>query len=308
MTKKETIKAAIVILVGPLGSRNRYEHVVDTVQSVKHYASPESRIIIQDNSSPLSLGKRLQKEFPDLLISRAPRNYGLYGGLYKSESLAFKYIHDNFDPEVIIMMDSDALFTGYGLEDDAIAYLAKNPNVGVMGNYLTEGEGIEWPAQKLRYQTGIFGWLRDRERHNLFKDLADKARARGWVEGQHILGGIAIYNPKLIAKLVELNLLDREPLRRAFWQVDHIFSLLCVAAGMDMARFHMPEQPFGVVWRGMPVSPYEIVYHGVKAFHSTRSWKDGQRSWNEDEIRAFFAERRNADKVSVTPQQSVVYG
>lgn len=304
MTKKETIKAAIVILVGPLGSRNKFEHVVDTVQSVKHYASPDSRIIIQDNSSPLNLGKRLQKEFPDLLISRAPRNYGLYGGLYKSESLAFKYIHDQLNPEVIIMMDSDALFTGYGLEDDALAFFAKNPNVGVMGNYLTDGEGIKWPAQKLRYQTGIFGWLRDRERHDLMKDLADKARARGWVDGTHILGGIAIYNPALIDKLVDLNLLDREPLRRAFWQVDHLFSLLCVASGMDMARFHMPDQPFGVVWRGMPVSPHEIVYHRVKAFHSTRAWKDGQRVWNEDDIRAFFAARRSVEVI--TPQPSLV--
>ena len=73
------------------------------------------------------------------------------------------------------------------------------------------------------------------------------------------------------------------------------------ASGMDMARFHMPDQPFGVVWRGMPVSPHEIVYHRVKAFHSTRAWKDGQRAWNEDDIRAFFAARREIEVVNQQP-------
>jgi hypothetical protein len=295
MIQRETVKAVIVILVGPIGSRNRFEHVVDTVQSVKHYASPDSRILIQDNSAPLHLGKKLQDLFPDIAVSRAPQNYGLYGGLYKSESLAFQYIHDHYDPKVVIMMDSDALFTAHGLEDDAIAFLEKRPNVGLMGNYLTEGEGIDWPSRKIRAQIGALGWARDRERHTLLKRLVERARGYGWKDGQHILGGIAIYNPKLIDKMVAGNLLNREELRRAFLQVDHIYGLLCAACGMEMAFFNIPQHPFAVVWRGMPVSPGAIIAQGIKAFHSTRAWKDDERDWNEDQIREFFAQQRTAD-------------
>lgn len=295
MAQKEAVKAVIVILVGPIGSRNRFEHVVDTVQSVKHYASPDSRILIQDNSAPLHLGERLQKQFPDLLVSRAPKNYGLYGGLYKSESLAFQYIYDHFDPKVVIMMDSDALFTGHGLEDDAIAFLEKHPNVGLMGNYLKEGEGIDWPARKTRAQIGLMGWLRNRKRYVLLKQLVEQARAYGWKDGQHVLGGIAIYNPKLIEKMVAQNLLNREELRQAFLQVDHIYGLLCAACGMEMAFFNIPQNPFAVVWRGMPVSPHAVVAQKIKAFHSTRSWKDDSRDWNEDQIREFFAQQRALD-------------
>jgi hypothetical protein len=290
--QKQTAKAVIIILVGPLGSRNRYAHVVDTVQSVKHYASPDSRILIQDNSSPLNLGKRLQEQFPDLLVSRAPKNYGLYGGLYKSESFAFQYIHDNIDCKAVIMMDSDALFTGHGLEDAAISFFEQKPNVGLIGNYLTAGEGIEWAAQKLTQQIGPGGWVRDRERYTLLRQLVQKARGRGWKDGQHVLGGIAIYNAKLVEKMAMLNLLGREPLRRAFLQVDHIFGLLCAACGMDMAFFNIPSHPFAVVWRGMPIAPDQIVAQGVKAFHSTRSWKDAEREWNEDQIREYFATLR----------------
>lgn len=292
MAEKRTAKAVIIILVGPLGSRNKYEHMADTIQSVKHYASPDSLILIQDNSSPLNLGKRLQEQFPDVLVSRAPKNYGLYGGLYKSESLAFKYIHEHINCKLAIMMDTDALFTAHGLEDAAISFFEQHPNVGLMGNYLTEGEGIEWAAKKLTQQIGPGGWVRDRERYTLLRQLVQKARGGGWKDGQHVLGGIALYNPALIDKMATLNLLDREPLRRAFLQVDHIYGLLCAACGMDMAFFNVPAHPFAVVWRGMPMSPDEVVAKGVKAFHSTRSWKDAEREWNEDQIREFFAARR----------------
>jgi hypothetical protein len=292
MTQREKVKAVIIILVGPIGSRNRYEHVVDTVRSVKYYASPESRILIQDNSAPLHLGKRLQTEFPDLLVSRAPQNYGMYGGLYKSESLAFQYIHDHLDPDVVVMMDSDALFTETGLEDLAIAYFKEHPNVGLMGNYLTEGAGIAWAAKKLKAQLSPIGLLRDRERHQFLHEITDKAYRSGWKDGQHILGGIVVYNPKLIEKMVASNLLHLEPLRRAFLQVDHIYGLLCAACGMEMAFFNIPNHPFAVVWRGMPISPKDIVSQGVKAFHSTRSWEDAEGKWDEDQIREFFAARR----------------
>jgi hypothetical protein len=292
MTEKNKVKAVIVILVGPLGSRNKYEHIVDTVQSVIHYASPESRILIQDNSAPLNLGARLQAQFPQLSISRAPQNYGLFGGLYKSVSLAFQLINEQFDPEVVIIMDTDALFTDYGLEDTAIAYFKRSPEVGLMGNYLSQGAGIAWAAEKLGRQLNLLGWLRDRERYRLLHELAHRAHGNGWRDGQHVLGGVAIYNPNLIRKMGEFNYLNREPLRRTFLQVDHIFGLLCAACGMDMAHFHIPQNPFAVVWRGMPISPTDILTHGVKAFHSTRSWKDAEREWDEDQIREFFALQR----------------
>lgn|GEM_PF-2462869 len=293
MTQKEKVKAVVVILVGPLGSRNRYEHVVDTVKSVQYYASADSKILIQDNSAPLNLGKRLQTQFPDLLVSRAPKNYGLYGGLYKSESFAFQYIHEHFDADLVVMMDSDALLTDFGLEDLAIAYFKDHPNVGLMGNYLTEGTGIAWAAKKLKAQLSPLGLLRDQERYHLLHEITDKAYGNGWKDGQHILGGIALYNPKLIEKMVAANYLNREPLRRAFLQVDHIYGLLCAACGMEMAFFNIPSHPFGVVWRGMPISPKAIVNQGVKAFHSTRSWEDADGKWDEDQIREFFAARRS---------------
>ncbi|MBK8020904.1 MAG: hypothetical protein IPK19_05610 [Chloroflexi bacterium] len=43
-------------------------------------------------------------------------------------------------------MDTDALITGPGLEDDAIDCFAAHPNVGEMGTYLYEGTGSSGPA------------------------------------------------------------------------------------------------------------------------------------------------------------------
>src|SRR5678815_5364545 len=117
--------------------------MVDTVSSVVHYATPDRRIIIVDSFSPLHYADRLQEIFPELLVLRMPQNYGYFGGLYKAESIALLHAHSTFDFQIAVKMDSDALMIGHGLEDDAIRYFAEHPNVGQLGNYLVEGEGVD---------------------------------------------------------------------------------------------------------------------------------------------------------------------
>jgi lipopolysaccharide/colanic/teichoic acid biosynthesis glycosyltransferase len=304
MAQREKVKGVIVVLLGPIGARYNFADVVDTVESIRAYASPESRIIIQDHSSPFELGKRIKAQFRDVIIVRAPKNYGLYGGLYQPESLSFLYIHQHLDPAVVIFMDTDAMFTNHGLEDAAIAYFKEHPTVGLMGNFLREGEGIEWPVQKLHKQLGWLGKLRDPERHRVLSDLVKKAHGHGWKDGEHIQGGMRIYNATLIPKMIAANMIDRAPIRRLFLANDHIYGLLCAACGMEMAHFQAPEYPFAVVWVGMPMSPQAIVEQGVAAFHSTRSWKDAEYVWNEEQIRAYFAAHRAGLTAPLPPKRS----
>lgn len=304
MAQREKVKGVIVVLLGPIGARYSFADVVDTVESIRTYASPTSRIIIQDHSSPFELGKRIKAQFPDVIIVRAPKNYGPYGGLYQPESLSILYIHEHLDPDVVIFMDTDALFTNHGLEDAAIAYFKDHPNVGLMGNFLREGEGIAWPIEKMHKQMGWLGKVRDPERHKVLNDLVKKAHANGWRDGEHIQGGMRIYNATLIPKMIAANMIDRAPIRRLFLANDHIYGLICAACGMEMAHFQAPDYPFAVVWVGMPMSPQAIVEQGVAAFHSTRSWKDAEYAWNEDQIRAFFAAHRAGVTAPLPPKRT----
>ncbi|MCC7450777.1 MAG: glycosyltransferase family 2 protein [Anaerolineae bacterium] len=285
---KQPVKLVVVIPIGPLGSSYTFDDMVDTVESVRHYATPDRRIIIVDSSAPLHLGQKLAAIYPELFILRPPQNYGLFGGLYKALSLAFLYAHSMFDFRVLVRMDIDALMIGSGLADDALQVFEANPKVGMLGTYLNSGEGVAWPQQQLKRQTHPIMLARDLERTALLRRLMATAQANGYQPGEHVLGGVVVYNPALIDKLMNHNLLLREELRRSKLQEDHIFALLCKAAGMELGQFGDAAHPMGIAWRGLPQSPQQLIRQNKKIIHSTRFWRDQ----DEQQIRAFFRARR----------------
>ena len=287
---KEKVKLVVVIPIGTLSAKNRYEHMVDTIASVEHYTRNDCRIVLQDNSSPLQLGKKLKGLFPNVDVVRAPINYRMFGGLYKSLSLALLHIHASYDFQVLLKMDTDALMTGYGLEDAAAEFFGRNPQVGEIGNHVFDGKGIEWPRRRLINETNMLGWLRDRQRCATLRYYLQLARTHGYQLGEHILGGAALYSPVFIERLVDRGFLLREELSRCVLHEDHLFGLLCKAVGLELAGRTVPEFPLAVVWRGLPSSPESLAENGASVVHSTRSWQ----GMNEDDIRAFFRARREA--------------
>ncbi|MBI5667930.1 MAG: glycosyltransferase [Chloroflexi bacterium] len=287
---RQSVKLVVLIPVGTISNKNRFEYMVDTIESIIHYTTPNRRIIIQDNSSPLHLGEKLRLIFPELIVVRAPENYLLGGGLYKAESLALLHIAAAYRFQVLFKMDTDAIMLGYGLEDDAIRFFEDHPDVGIMGNYFYDGVGAAWPRERLLYETSHLGWLENRKRCARLRYYLQMANANGYIPGEHVLGGMAIYNPRFIEKLVQGDFLLREELRQSKLQEDHLFGLLCKASGMHLASFSYPDYPFQVAWQELPAAPHELMERGVKAVHSTRQWND----LNEDQIREYFRMQRSA--------------
>ena len=291
---KQAVKLIVVMTVGPIGPTHRLEDILDTISSVLYYTSPDRKIIIQDNSSTQNVGAQLQQTFPELIVIRTPQNYGLSGGLYKAESLAYLFAHSMFDFQTLIRMDTDALMIGEGLADDAVRFFQENPNVGQIGTYMigTNGEISEfsWPRQQLLHEIGIRGKLEDAERAEFLRKLVSQAQAHGYQHGEHIIGGVSILNPRFIEKLVDQGLLLREELRRSVLQEDHIYSMLVKAVGMDLGEFGGPAHPLANRWKGLPASPQQLVDMGKKVIHSVRFWQD----MKEPEIREFFRARRNS--------------
>jgi hypothetical protein len=291
---KQTAKLIVVMTVGPVGPTHRLEDILDTISSVLYYTSSDRKIIIQDNSSSHNVGAQLLEIFPELIVIRTPQNYGLSGGLYKAESLAYLFAHTMFNFQALMRMDTDALVIGEGLEDDAAAFFQANPNVGQIGTYMigTNGEVSEfsWPRQQLLHEIGIRGKLEDAERAEFLRKLVSEAQIHGYQPGEHIIGGVSILNPRFIEKLVDQGLLLREELRRSVLQEDHIYSMLVKAVGMDLGEFGGPEHPLANRWKGLPASPQQLVEMGKKVIHSVRFWQD----MKEPEIREFFRARRNS--------------
>ncbi|MBX3086291.1 MAG: hypothetical protein KF716_31940 [Anaerolineae bacterium] len=289
---KEKVKLIITISVGPPGSGNKIDDVIDTIRSAMYYGGADSRIVIQDNSHPLNTGKKLQEMFPQLDMVRSPRNYGLYGGLYKAESIAMQHAYERYEFGALLRMDSDALMIGHGFADEAIAKISANPNAGVLGMYFTSGEGIEWARQQLLAMTSVTGYIKDPRRCAFLRQLIYKAERNNWQLGQHILGGALVMTPTYIERVNKAGLLHREELRRAKLQNDHTYSLLCKAVALDLIDFNVPNGPMAITWRGLPASPQDLIEQGAKVVHSTRFWKN----MDEAQVRTFFRARRESGK------------
>lgn len=287
---KQKVKLVVTISVGPPGNRNTFDDIMDTVRSVIHYADADRQIIIQDNSAPLSTGMKIKEIYPEVEVTRAPRNFGIYGGLYKSESYALQYAYDNYDFDVLLRMDSDALLINHGIAEAAIPLIAQHPNAGLLGNYLKGGESIEWPREQLIRQINAAGFVRDPKRCAMLRQLVYKAQKNGWEPGQHILGGAIIMTPKYVEMVNKSGLLHRDELHRAKLQNDHIYGLLAAALGLELLDFNLPNGPMAITWRGLPASPQDLVERGAMVVHSTRFW--GQM--DEAQVRTFFRARREA--------------
>lgn len=299
---KEQVKLVVVIPVGPIGSRYQFDDILDTLSSVVHYTTPDRKIIIQDNSRDPEVSGPIGEAFPEILIIRTPQNYGLSGGLYKAESLAYLFAHSAFDYQVLMRMDTDALLIGFGLAADAADEFRRHPNVGQLGTYMigTNGEVSEfsWPRDELLKETSWIGWLKDRERCEMLRKLMAAAQTHGYQLGEHIIGGVSILSPVFMEKVVSEGYLLREELRRSRLQEDHLFSLLVKAVGMDLGEFGGPEHPLANRWKGLPASPEQLVAMNKKVIHSTRFWENRK----EPEIRAFFRARRlTAEALSPVP-------
>jgi hypothetical protein len=266
--------------------------MVDTVRSAIHYGGEGSKIIIQDNSHPLNTGKKIQEMFPQVDMVRSPRNYGLYGGLYKAESIALQHAYERYEFEALLRMDTDALLIGHGLADDAIAKIKATPNAGILGMYFMSGEGIAWAREQLLAMTNIAGYVKDPRRCAFLRQLIYKAERNGWQLGQHILGGALIMTPAYVERINKAGLLHREELRRAKLQNDHTYSLLCRSVALDLVDFNVPNGPMAITWRGLPASPQDLLEQGAKVAHSTRFWKN----MDEAQVRTFFRARRESGK------------
>src|SRR3954447_16318055 len=114
---KKPVNLVVVLPVGPLGGgKYKLDDLFDTLDSIIHYTSPRRQIILQDNTEQ-DLGQWIHELYPDITVIRSPQNYGLSGGLYKAESIAFLYAQATFNFKLLVRMDMDALLIDYGLED-----------------------------------------------------------------------------------------------------------------------------------------------------------------------------------------------
>lgn len=292
---KQQTRLVVLVSVGPFGSNYTLEHLYDTIDSIQRYTTTDRRIIIQDSSAPLQVGRKLSEKFPEIIVSPSPRYYGSYGGIYMADSLAFLTVHNSFDYRLLVRLDVDALWTGYRLEDDVIDYLGQNPKVGILGNVPDDPEELLWVTRMMMHQgRSLIGLLGNPRRYFMLNRLMQSAENTGWTIGDHVMGGAMIFNPALIQKWIDKRLLLRDEIGNLILRVNHIYSLLCRAVDMTLDDFGLESSHGATLAQGLAATPEMVMEEGIRLVRSVRRWQDR----SEDDVRAYFRQYYAAAKLT----------
>ena len=184
----QKVELTVVIPVGPTCE---LDYVVDTIVSVRHYVTPSHVIIVLDDSGK-GTGAALREQFGDLVVLVTERIHGKGAGLYLNLSRGFAYAYENYEFDVLLRLDTDALVIGQNPEKDAIQYLNDNPDHGIIGSYRTDCNGdprdFSWArkqlarelelAPALKHSGRLRGWL-------FLRRALRKARKNGYEPGEH---------------------------------------------------------------------------------------------------------------------------
>jgi hypothetical protein len=303
----ERVKLVVLIPVGPA---EKLEYVRDTIESILYFTTPSRKIIVSDNTGQDSC-EQLKHLFRDITVLKTPQNYGKgkYGELYINLSMGLEFMHRNYDFDVLLGMDADALIIGPNPEEEAIDFFCHNQEFGIIGSYRIDCNGVQrdftWPREQLRRETGLFSLLRQ-PRHlrgvMFLRKIVRKSKKNGYELGEHCMGGAYFASRQCISRLYQHNLLSRREIDWSRLSVDHIFGLFIYAVGLKHGDFSTGRLPMGLRWRGLPCSPEELLVKGKKVTHSTRSYG----AMSEAEIRRFFRAQRQKENAHNKAMNSVL--
>lgn len=298
---REKVQLVVLLPVGPLGEKVRLENVRDTIESAYHFTTPGKKVLVLDDSRGDEAGRYLRTRFPDLVILKPPDTvlkgvgYSTSTHLYYMMCFGFEHILRNYDFELVLRLDTDALLIGPSPEADAVDFFRRNPEVGIIGSWKIDCNGAprdySWPRDRLRREVSLGSLLRrpGRWKGILFlRRMLNKAIRNGYEPGEHVLGVGNFYSRKCLETLQREGLLGKKDIHWSGLVDDHLFGLFLCAAGLKHGDFATGRLPVGVRWQGLPCSPEELLERGKKITHSTRFYG----GMTEEDIREFFRRKR----------------
>ena len=307
---------AIVVACGP-GDRE-IERVSDVLESVFHY-EPNTRwvAVIDSADEDRNLAERFAKPAGTTLVSirnpkpgRAP---GQWGGLCVGVLAAYAWVARSTDARFVVKFDSDALAIN-PFAESMFQVMRDNPLACVFGAYMRDCNGVSRDYRGMgglmkrlhrlaltEYQPKRFGrrfplalWGRPAVLRRHIK----QALRNGYHFGEHVSGGAYGVSIELLNRMERWGYFDE----RLAWadtemSEDVMFGMYALAVGLGIAGYAANGEVFGVKHVGLPDTPARLVERGYSVIHSV---KNDQR-FSEEEIRAFYKARREADTGNSAP-------
>jgi hypothetical protein len=276
-----------VVLI-PVGPHSEPEFTNDTIASVFDHMSHVA-VVVADNTRD-GLERIGSRDPPMLRYRRFPSDgrASTLGRLYFNVTTCFAEILDTYDLEVVLRLDDDALIIGPDPDLDATRYFAASPHFGCLGSYRVNCTGyarsFASAARTLRHELHSTAILKHPKRWMALRPIYARARRHGYEDGEHCLGAASFFSHQALVAMRDKGLFANPALAASKLGDDHMLGLLVHAAGFDLGDFATGRYPLGLAFRGLPMTPGELVDAGKKIVHSLKD--HGGR--NQAELREVF--------------------
>jgi hypothetical protein len=280
-----------VVVIVPIGPGTKPEFVIDTVESYKYYTNRPFEVVLTDDSHQ-GVGAKVQAALPYCRLLHTSKPMGGWAGLYINLSNAYSYALRNFRFKALLKLDADALVIAPEPEKEALELFKQDPTAGIAGQYPFTYHGepwnIRWPRQRILNSTSNWKFFARPIANYQLMGYHQKALQNGYNTGESVFGGAYFISNACLQAMEQNRLLPRKSFRSLNLGEDHIFSLLAKSLGFSLNSLSMTGGPVGCSWKGLPVSPEQLISDGRKIIHSTRQWED----WDEHAIRNFYESKR----------------
>lgn len=280
-----------IIIVIPIGPSSSVAFINDTIESYLFYTKSSYAFILVDDSQQ-GISSEVKKTYTDVTILLSDKPMGGWAGLYINLALAFAYALEHYSFKALLKLDTDALIIGPEPEKEALAIFEQNEKAGIAGQYPNDYHGKPWdrgwPRRRILNGTSTWKFIRRPKSNLALIPLYRLAKANGYRTGESVFGGAYFMSEKYLQAMLKSGHLPNYKLRKLNLGEDHLFSLLTKTIGFSYCSLSGDGQPFGLAWRGLPVSPEQLIKDGKKITHSVRFWQD----MDETAIRQWFKNLR----------------
>jgi len=279
------------IAVIPVGPNTDLDFLRDTIESFIYYTSSSYKILLSDDSRQ-GIGGAMQKIFSHIDVLTTKKPLGSMAGLYITLGNAYQYALNHYNFKVLFKLDTDALVIGPSPEKDAITFFEEYPGMAIAGQYPLDYQGkpwdVGWPRARIINGTMTWKFIRRPVANTILRGLYLRALKNGYKTGESVFGGAYYLNRTFLETLQHKKMLPDVRLQTLNMGEDHLFGLMAKSLGMELGNLSGKDLPFGCAWKGLPVSPEQLLKDKKKIIHSTRHWKD----MGEAQIRSYFRDKR----------------
>ena len=203
--------------------------------------------------------------------------------LVHSLCLAYRFVLSQFECDLVLRLDQDALIIGPAVMSDAVSYMRRNPSVGLFGVYERDYNRPRSFEMHERQMRRVLAWpKRLLGQMPAWAKLLPMAEKHGYHVGENVFGGAYFVTTECLEAMDKIGALDVKYNWNSRLMEDVYFSMATVAAGFKLGHFAAPDGPLCLEWRGLPHPANELVRSGYKIVHSVTKANRSGRERRQD--------------------------